>query len=121
MGIDKLVRTSHCEVCNEDLVPGKDPARHWLPLCTDCKARYPDALIKATCDIFNFAMRLTTGELIRFQEAIINGDWVHLTGSEYHPGVHDESVFPELPHPCPRGIDVRISQIVWVADAPEGS
>jgi hypothetical protein len=66
------------------------------PLCESCRARYPKPLIKAVFDTFDYVMRLTTGELIRFVQAEISGDWVHLTGSGAE-GL--DSSFPELPHP----------------------
>jgi hypothetical protein len=57
----------------------------------------------------------------RFNRAELSGDWAHLTKSGWDGYDHVGHQFPELPHPCPRGISVHISQIVWIADAPQGS
>jgi hypothetical protein len=112
--------TEQCIACNTLIVhPAPQPDEYYKPICDACYARYPDELIKAVGDPFEYAMRLTSGELIRFESAIIKGEWVHITGSGYTK--YNEPVFPELPHPCPRGISVRISEIVWVADAPNSS
>ena len=81
--------------------------------------RYPPSLRKATEDTFDYALRLTTGEIIRFQYAELHGDYVTLHAGDGPDGKGFES--SALRHPCPRGIDVRVDQIVWCADAPEGS
>lgn len=77
-----------------------------------------DVLVKALCDPFDYVVRLRSGELIRFVEAEQHGDWLvlHTAGGYGH-----DDFSPTLPFPCPRGLQVRISEIVWVADAPEGS
>lgn len=81
---------------------------------------YPDSLtlprsLAKACqdDNFEYALQLRTGQVIRFTGASISGEFAHLTAYGGN--------FPELPYPCPRGIDVRISDIVWCADAPTGS
>lgn len=76
------------------------------------------ALAKACCDHFDYACRLRTGEVIRFSDcAIISKEWLNLTISEFA----DQPLQNKLAFPAERGIDVRISDIVWVMDAPEGS
>lgn len=79
--------------------------------CDACSKRYPPSLIKACVDPLDYALKLRTGEVIRFEVAAINGggEWVTLTNCS------------GLEHECPRGVDVRISDIVWCADAPDGS
>ena len=76
------------------------------------------ALNKALEDCFDYCLKLRTGEVIRFGEAsIIDKDWVHLSYAKWDDGqshYSDEGQFH-------RGIDVRISDIVWVMDAPYGS
>lgn len=74
------------------------------------------ALCKACYDVFDYALQLRNGTVIRFEFAkIISTDWLHL----------DMWTSPDkgstLPYAADRGIDVRISDIVWVMDAPEGS
>ncbi len=75
------------------------------------------ALVKACFDTFDYALKLRTGQVIRFGSArIINTEWVHidLEGLDQKPGF-------SLEFPADRGVDVRIADIVWVMDAPEGS
>lgn len=76
------------------------------------------ALAKACVDQFDYALKLRSGEVIRFREAkIIRAGWVHLDVCE--PDA--QPLINRLPFKADRGIDVRISEIVWVMDAPEGS
>ncbi len=76
------------------------------------------ALAKACQDPFDYALKLRTGEVIRFHSAeVYRPGWVHL-------GVFDPDQQPDkdrLPFKADRGVDVRIDDIVWVMDAPEGS
>ncbi|GEM_PF-6476477 len=75
---------------------------------------WPDALIKACHDPFEYELQLRTGTVVRFVEARpINRDWVHIE-------VGDRDQKCELSR-FERGIDVRLSDIVYVADAPDGS
>jgi hypothetical protein len=107
-------KPQQCTVCDRTVMAYDNE----FPLCRPCYMRYPDPLIKANSDPFDYVARLTTGELIRFNESDIRGNWVHLWGSEYDGR---DRCFSDLPYPCPRGISVRIAQISWVADAPRGS
>lgn len=77
------------------------------------------ALAKACLDnFFDYALKLRTGEVIRFTGAkMISPGWIHLD-------VMPKQCQPTnngLPFPADRGVDVRIADIVWVMDAPEGS
>jgi hypothetical protein len=73
------------------------------------------ALAKACGDSFNYALKLRTGEVIMFQGAELVGDkWVHLSGVD--TSEPDEG--SKLPFPARRGIDVRLSEIMWVMDGP---
>lgn len=84
------------------------------------------ALAKACMDApFDYALRLKSGEVIDFSGATIVGpDWIHL----YVKPADEQRVnqIPGVPakgliHLAERGMDVRISEIVWVMDAPMGS
>lgn len=76
------------------------------------------ALAKACMDPFDYALRLRTGEVIRFESAmVLNKEWVRLTTKPYE----DEDTYHPLAFPAPRGVEVRIADIVWVMDAPMGS
>ena len=103
-----------CPVCDGPMPDGTA----YTDGCAACRDRYPAALLKAHGDYFDYALRLRTGEVIRFMEARIEGDWVHLTVS---PACDQPEFFGRLPYPMDRGLDVRIDDIVWVADAPEGA
>lgn len=82
---------------------------------------YPPALAKACHDEFDYAMRLRTGELLRFGAAkAVNREWVTIIFDvgTFCPSGHN--LFGQ-PWPLPRGVDIRVDSIAWVADAPEGS
>jgi hypothetical protein len=79
-----------------------------------CAYQYPPSLIKAASDPFTYLLKLRTGEVIRFTECEIHGKYATLIFDENDP-------MDELGHSFPRGLDVRVDQIVWCADAPDGS
>lgn len=89
----------------------KDPARL---ACLSCRTRYGDVLVKALIDPFMYAAGLRSGVTVEFTQACRVGDWIFL---ERH-GHEDTPVGGFL---CPRGVQVRLADIVWVADAPAGS
>jgi len=92
--------------------------------CNDCAARYPAALLKAAQDPFSYALGLVTGEVFWFQEATLNGEWVHLSGVDPEGALLDRDRARSDALPLPpfiRGVDVRTSAIAWCADAPYGS
>lgn len=106
---------THCCACEAPIICPDDVA-YSGPACTYCERRYPNALLKACFDQpFDYALRLRTGETWRFSGARIRGMFVTLTFDRLQrAGL--ESTFP-----FPRGVDVRVDDILWVADAPEGS
>ena len=76
------------------------------------------ALAKACQDPFDYAMKLRTGEVIDFSFAkVLNKEWVHL---EIKP-MDEQPEANRIAYPADRGVDVRLSDIVWVMDAPRGS
>lgn len=87
---------------------GEDPTGQLAP-----------ALCKALGDYFDYALGLRNGQVIRFQEASLRsgGKWLHLAGSDEKADLK----FFGAEYNFPRGIDIRLSDIMWVADAPEGS
>lgn len=91
---------------------------------SECERQYPPALLKACYDPFDYALKLRTGEVIRFHEATIHGEYATLAADgTFNPtrmGMENPNC-ERLAYPCPRGVDVRIADIVWCADAPEGS
>ena len=82
------------------------------------KAGWPDALIKSTYDHYSYAVRLKSGATIYFSEAAV-GRSVHWAILD--PG--DQGGYPEPSNKkidgclCPRGLEVRVSEIVWAADS----
>jgi len=79
-----------------------------------------EALDKASCDHFDFAIKLVTGEIICFESLdILNDKWVHLNG--IRKDFHEQPQNTLIPFLASRGMDIRIEHIVWVMDAPNGS
>jgi hypothetical protein len=106
------LKCSRCQTIFED--PRDDLFEAFGGVCNACNPLYPRSLLKATCDEFDYALRLSSGEIIRFRSAEIHGDYVRL--SDVEKG--DEQPLPFI---FDRGIDVRLSAIIWCADAPNGS
>lgn len=77
-------------------------------------------LAKAAMDPFDYAVGLRNGNVIRFESAHVfsDGNTVMLHGFSES---EDTGRIEGLSAPCPRGVEVRISDIVWAADAPFGS
>ena len=76
---------------------------------------WPDALVKAANDSFFYLAYVKNLGLVRFTSAdYASHGWVHLNldGQDDNEG---------LPEPFCRGLDVRLKDIRWVADAPKGS
>ncbi len=98
-------RVKPCEPRTVDDIPSPE-------LCERCLLSLPPSLVKATHDPFDYALALRDGTEILFSEALIMGQFVRLTL------LHAERLFD---HIMERGVDVRISDIMWCADAPDGS
>lgn len=111
-----------CIICGDWMGQRKkNDLESGLDVCRNCQRFYPDSLIKASYDPFSYALRLNTGELIYFNSCEIHGPWVRLNlGSPHWDWSHYEPPATHLP-PFDRGVDVRVSSIVWCADAPFGS
>lgn len=86
---------------------------------------FPNALTKALSDQFTYMLMLKNGAMIEFESAELQGDyppvsadhWVRLHGVKMiQPAIKGED-----PINFERGLDVRVSEIVWVVDAPYGS
>ncbi len=95
---------------------------------------YPPALAKACVDNpWQYAVRLRTGEGWLFEGAHpVSDTWVHLERVTPLEQIHVDGApplgspahqytMPQEPMIFDRGIDVRLRDIVWVADAPWGS
>jgi hypothetical protein len=76
-----------------------------------------EALAKACVDPFDYALKLRTGEVIRFERArMLDPRWIHLSLGDW-----EQDAVKILPYKADRGVDIRVADIVWVMDAPEGS
>lgn len=101
---------SCCVACNSPISP-----RAARVACENCLQRYPPSLLKAMVDPFDYILCTRRSGTIRFESASAHGDWVHLTLGGWREGMM------VLSHPFPRGLDIRLDEIVWCADAPNGS
>ena len=81
------------------------------------------ALAKACVDSFDYALKLKSGEVIRFQDATWLGNgWLTLRRITDDSGDKRRLLdAPGLPYPAGRGVDVRLEEILWVMDAPCGN
>jgi hypothetical protein len=83
-------------------------------------------LIKAVDDPFDYAVKLKDGSLIFFEYAVPCGrdkEWALLVLNDMHQGsnAYLQSVNYRIGAGKDRGLEVRVSEIVWAADAPYGS
>ena len=111
----------NCEICKAHVAPvfGEDGSEY-VPayyFCPNCMNRYPQALRKALVDPFFYAAGIKELGVVEFETARIKGDWVTLIPHDGDVGFRQQN----LPYPFPRNIDVPLANILWVADAPDGS
>jgi hypothetical protein len=77
------------------------------------EGRWPPSLVKACVDNFFYACQLNTGAVVEFSSGtVLNRDWVLFSGFD---GVSVGGF--DVPPPFPRGMDVRIADVVWYQDA----
>jgi hypothetical protein len=84
----------------------------------------PHPLSKALCDPFDYALGLRDGTVIRFHYAdAFKGGWVRINVGQIYDGgfVNDKEHRTVGDWSFDRGLYVRVSDIVWIADAPQGS
>ena len=78
---------------------------------------WPPFLLKSVGDPFDYVAFVRGVGLVRFEYAEpVSPEWVRLRPHQYH-----DMQSPGLRYPCPRGLEVRVADLVYVADAPEGS
>lgn len=83
------------------------------------------AIDKSLHDFFTYVLQLRTGIIIQYSEASLSDDrqWLHLeeaTILKSHLSIWSH-LYESKSKEFARGMDVRISDIVWAADCPEGS
>lgn len=77
----------------------------------------PWPLVKASLDYFTYVVGLRTGDIIEFHCCEFDEDHVWVTLQD----IISHNLFePEHAMPFPRGIAVRIVDVLWAADAPRG-
>jgi hypothetical protein len=83
---------------------------------------WPWPLAKATVDAFDYAIGLKDGTVIRFESAEASEDmqWVTITPARIDVVVWG-STEPADTFSFARGLVIRVSEIVWACDAPQGS
>lgn len=81
------------------------------------------SLDKSRCDDFSYAMQLSTGMIVRFTSSTLseNGEWLHIRGVRVMEDLLKLWDYGYEPREFSRGMDVRVNQIVWSSDCPEGS
>jgi hypothetical protein len=90
-------------------------------------AGWPPALIKSTYDPFDYALGLKNGTVIYFEYATAfghNHEWAVLHFQDIHSGSQVYETSFNHTHRIggnDRGLEVRVSEILWAADAPYGS
>ncbi len=86
-------------------------------VCRPCALTVPPSLLKAAIDNpFDYALGLRSGHVLRFKGCQFHGAWVTIMLGE---GVRSEPLGTH--YTFDRGVDVRLDEIVWCADAPQGS
>lgn len=117
MEIDVALMVQECSQCGS-LLDRDGTGIEWGDWwCDECKRRYPESLLKAVGDYFEYALQLRSGQVIYFSQATIKGEWVELCIDAWSQEANARNGMPLLE----RGVDVRMSDIVWCADAPNGS
>ena len=79
----------------------------------------PPALVKALGDQFQYAVGLRDGTTLHFEDASYEegSAWVHLSGTGGPDGFYYQDHTPgDISYVSGRGMDIRISEIVWAAD-----
>ena len=112
---------------NFDLRIKLEEAEYKHTTSTLTAAGWPPALVKAVDDPFDYAIGLKDGTVIFFEYAIScggNHEWVTLRFQRIHDGTPAYQRSFNKTHGIggnDRGLQVRVSEIVWAADAPYGS
>ena len=76
----------------------------------------PPLLEKSLVDPYCYLMGLRDGTRIMYGHAVRHGDWLHLSTPEFDGDFPDE-LAQLVCRPSGRGLDVRLRDVVWVADS----
>jgi hypothetical protein len=118
----RRAREGRCAACSHEIEGFYDEdTLDWAVVagvCDGCAREFPESLLKAVGDEFDYALGLRDGTVIRFARAAITGPaFVRLNDIRQV----DYADVARTPYSFDRGIDVRISEIAWCCDAPQGS
>ena len=114
------MRALNCPACNTTFgfygqaEPDDQPDPSEMLKCPDCSKKMPPSLIKACGEPGDYALKTRMEEIIFFSQAEIHGQFAHLTLKT------GPKTWRPFGMPCPQGIDLRLSDIVWCADRPHG-
>lgn len=105
-------KLSQCNSCHQHKVS------EFQGTCDVCAERFGPHICKAIRDPFDYVVGLRSGAVIHFtgEDVKIVGEWIVIKGVE-----EETSKSKLFPFPCPRGVQIRLSEIAWFADAPMGS
>lgn len=79
---------------------------------------WPPALIKAAQDTFRYHCGLRGGRMLCFEMAeLLPNGWVRLEVSPSEMGIGDTHLRECDDAHLNRGVEIRVSEIVWVADS----
>ncbi len=96
----------------------KEPVKHTYkkdPRYLTDHLNWPSVLTKAIIDRYMYRLKLKTGEIYAFEIArYVNDDFVWIETTS-HLGPYKELEI-EAPPLFYRGVEIRVSDIVWVAD-----
>jgi hypothetical protein len=132
-GTDEQPRVIRCDICghatvtNQDAATrGEDPDVEAVGVCRPCALTVPPSLLKAAFDYpFDYVLGLRSGHVLRFDGCRFHGQWVNVTlDGNFEDWAMPGGVRAPLlgtPYKFDRGVDVRLDEIVWCADAPQGS
>lgn len=104
------------------LEPGFEEIQRDFKLADSAReqAGWPPYLRKAVVDPFEYAALITGLGIVRFSSVgDCGGGWVRIVFDGGMVCVEDNPI--PLPFRFERGIEVRLEDIRWVADAPDGS
>jgi hypothetical protein len=102
--LDLAPAYERCIACRKSFRVNDNPY-NYVSWCRACGAKYPVSLLRAADDCFGpfeYVLKLRDGELIHFETADLNGNFVHLSASVSLPA---------------GGIDISVGEITWCRKA----
>lgn len=91
-----------CQICRRSWRPRTIDDEPLESHCPRCEKRYGHVLCEAHARLGSYSLRLTTGDVLLFNEAYAKGDWIEIPHAKSKDG-------PEFDNLC-----IRVNQISWV-------